>query len=374
MQIALTMKLANAMGLKTSPIDSATNPLFSWTANWINIFERRKEDMVVMVNNATRFTVSIYGVKRNNFKDVASKMTAAIRNTLLAMNLNEELINEYMRQAGEIVYCSNNDRKITAWVNRQGLEAVFTVGRAISDSKGSIKYDDTLGHIVSRGPVNYSINHADGYIPAEKMIKALSELTGIQAYQYKAFELFVTLDLDIYAATRRLIVPADIAFADLHKLLQHVFKWKNYHLHDFTVFDDEQQKSVARLVMRGDDSIYDGDAILEDGCRLSDYFPKYKYMLYTYDMGDNWEHQIELARVIEQHNEDSPYLLEAVGQTPPEDVGGVSGFIDFRVIMLNPEHPDYTETKEWAGYWSPELREWDTRPKVIHCWLSDRYH
>ena len=198
------------------------------------------------------------------------------------------------------------------------------------------------------------------------MINALTELTGIQAYHYRAFELLVTLDLEIYKATRRLIVPADIAFADLHKLLQRVFNWKNYHLHDFTVYDDEKQKPVARMVMRGDDSLYDGDAILEDGCRLSDYFPKYKHMLYTYDMGDNWEHDIEFVRVIEQHNEESPYLLEVVGQTPPEDVGGVSGFLDFREIMLNPEHPDHTETREWVGYWSPELREWDTKPKVIH--------
>ena len=83
-------------------------------------------------------------------------------------------------------------------------------------------------------------------------------------------------------------------------------------------------------------------------------------------MGDNWEHSIELLRVIEEHNEESPYLIEAVGQTPPEYVGGVGGFIDFREIMLNPDHPDYAETKEWVGYWSPELREWNTKPKVIH--------
>ena len=88
-------------------------------------------------------------------------------------------------------------------------------------------------------------------------------------------------------------------------------------------------------------------------------------MIYTYDMGDNWEHYIELVRVIEDHDEESPYLLEAIGQTPPENVGWVGGFVEFREIMLDPNHPNYAETKEWAGYWSPELREWDTKPKVI---------
>lgn len=43
-------------------------------------------------------------------------------------------------------------------------------------------------------------------------------------------------------------------------------------------------------------------------------------MLYTYDMGDNWEHEIQLICVIEDRDKESPYLLEASGQTPPADV------------------------------------------------------
>ena len=366
MQIALTKKLADAIGVKPAPANNTINPLFSWTANWTNTFDRRKEDMIVMINNATRFTVSIYGVKRNQFKDITSKMTAAIRNTLLAMNLNTEVVDEYIRLAGDVEFCSNSDRKLTAWVNRQGLDAAFTVGRAENEAGGNMKFNDTMGHIVSRCSVNYSKNHADSYIPAEKMVKALTELTGKPAYNYCAFELLVTLDLEIYKAKRRLIVPADIEFANLHKLLQRVFDWKNCHLHDFTVFDEKKREPVARIVMYKDDLGYDSDAVLEVGRKLSDYFPKYKFMLYTYDMGDNWEHIIELVRVIDEHSEESPYLLEAVGQTPPEDVGGVGGFIDFREVMLDPEHPVYVDTKEWVGYWTSELREWDTKPKVIH--------
>lgn len=58
--------------------------------------------------------------------------------------------------------------------------------------------------------------------------------------------------------------------------------------------------------------------------------------------------------------------LEANGQTPPEDVGGVGGFLSFREIMLNPKHPEYEEMKAWSIYWTPELSEGDSRPKVIH--------
>ena len=89
-------------------------------------------------------------------------------------------------------------------------------------------------------------------------------------------------------------------------------------------------------------------------------------MIYTYDMGDNWEHRIELVREIDSYHEESPYLLEAIGQAPPEDVGGVPGFVEFHDIMLDPKHPEYEQMREWSGYWSLELRDWEMKPKIIH--------
>jgi len=366
MYVFVTKKLASAIGIKPDPVSTDINPLFSWTANWTNTFDGRKEDMVVLINNATRFAVLIYGVRRNQFKDIVKKMTMAIRNTMLAMNIDPEVVDEYMSRAAEPEFYSNNNPKLTAALNSAALHSAFTAGRIINDSEGIIKYDDTMGQIVSRDPVNYSKNFADGFVPAEEMIKALAELTGKPIYKYRAFEIAVSLDLDIYTAMRRLIVPADITFFRLHELLQRVFGWRNCHLHDFNVLDEKGQNSVARIVAGEGDLEYDEEASLEYDRRLSDYFPKYNHIIYTYDMGDNWEHSIELVRVMEDYGEDSPYLLEAFGQTPPEDVGGVHGFVEFREIMLDPKHPDHANTKEWVRYWSPELSEWEVRPKILH--------
>ena len=110
MQIALTKKLADAIGVKLTPSIGEINPLFSWTANWTNTFDRRKEDMVIMVNNSTRFTVSIFGMKRNRLKDIKSTLISAIRNTFLAMNLDPDVIDDYLRQAGDPVFVPNHDR------------------------------------------------------------------------------------------------------------------------------------------------------------------------------------------------------------------------------------------------------------------------
>ena len=366
MQINLTKKLTEAAGVKPEPASNDIAPIFCWTANWTNTFDRRKEDMVVMVNNATRFTISIFGIRRNQFKNIKEKMTAAIRNTLLAMNINPKVVDEYLQRAGEVTFASNRDRKLTAWVNRQGLDAALVVGKAENDSAGKLKFDDTLGYVVSRSPVNYSGNQADAFIPAEEMIKALTSLTGMPAYNYRAFELLVTLNLDIYQATRRLIVPANLGFSKLHKVLQSVYSWKSCHLYDFAVLDETGQ-SVTRLVMSEEDLPYEDESVLITGHKLSEYLPEHKRLLYTYDFGDNWEHEIELVRVIEDYDKESPYLAEAIGQAPPEDVGGVGGFVDFRRIILDQKHSDYAETKEWAEYWSPELYDWKSRPHVVYC-------
>jgi hypothetical protein len=364
MQIALTKKLADAMRVISPSARESEKPLFSWTANWTKVWDnRRVEDMIVLVNNATRFTVAIYQVKRNGLKNVAEMMRAAISNTLLSMNLNPELVEEYMRLAGEVEFVQNRSKQTASWVTKAGMDCAFYVG---NEYNGIAKmFSDTVGISVNRIPVNYSGKSNEGFIPYQAMINELSELTGKQAYKYRAFELLVTLDLEVYKAVRRIIVPADLKFARLHKVLQSVFGWENYHLYDFTIFGGNKRKSIARIVPFEDDLEYDKDAILMEGHTLSEFLPLHKHMRYTYDMGDNWEHEIQLIRVIEEHDKESPYLLEASGQTPPEDVGGVGGYVNFREIMLNSSHLGYIEMKEWAKYWTIELSEWKSRPRVI---------
>jgi hypothetical protein len=58
----------------------------------------------------------------------------------------------------------------------------------------------------------------------------------------------------------------------------------------------------------------------------------------TGNMGDYWQHKIELVRVIKDYDKGSPYLLGAIGQASPENVGGIEGFLHFREVMMNPNH------------------------------------
>ena len=77
-------------------------------------------------------------------KYINSYMIAAIRNTLYSMKLNAEVVEEYMRQAGDPVFTPNHDRKLTAWVNRKGLDDAFVVGDAVNESKDDMKFIDGM--------------------------------------------------------------------------------------------------------------------------------------------------------------------------------------------------------------------------------------
>lgn len=365
MQIALTKKLSGTMKIDPPFASEYENQLFCWTANWTNVWNNRKtEDMLVLVNDATRFTVAIYQVKRKNLKNAAGKMRTAIANTLLSMNLNPEIVEEYMRRAGALEFVRNRSRQAASWVTKAGLECAFHVAD-MYDGVDKM-FSDTVGASVNYEPVNYSGKNSEAFLPYEAMFNALSKLTGKPTYNYRAFELLVTLKLEVYQATRRIIVPADLRFSQLHRVLQSVFDWKDCHLFDFAVYANDRRRPTVRLVPSEEDLEFDENAVLMEGHVLSEFFPKCKSIHYTYDMGDNWEHEIQLVRVIDGYDKESPRLLEAVGQTPPEDVGGVAGFLNFRRIMLNPSHPEYAQTKEWAEYWTPELSEWQRRPRVLH--------
>ncbi|HZK10252.1 MAG TPA: plasmid pRiA4b ORF-3 family protein [Clostridia bacterium] len=368
MQIALTKKLADVMAVKSlAPLDEE-NPLFSWTANWTKVWDnRRADDTLVLVNNATRFAVGIYEVKRKDLKKnpkiTAQMMRDAISNTLLATNYNPELVEEYMRLAGEVEFVRNQNRQTTSWIVKAGLMCVNYIAHEYNGIEKM--YSDTIGVRVNRLFVNYSGKNKDLFYPCEVMAKALSELSEKPIYKYRAFELLVSLDLEVYKAVRRIIVPANLEFIKLHKILQSIYNWKDYHLYDFVIMDDKDPEAATLIVPYEEDLEYNEDAVLMKGLVLSDFLPESKRILYTYDMGDCWSHKIQLVRVLEDYDKESPYLLEARGQSPPEDVGGLGGFLEFRKIMMDPNHPQYEETLEWVGYWSWDLPSWQSYPGFI---------
>lgn len=82
MEIALTKKFADQIKLNLHPKEEELNPLFSWTANWTNVYDQEDNDLLVLENNATRFVVAVYLCVKEGFYNIEEISTDAIRGIL----------------------------------------------------------------------------------------------------------------------------------------------------------------------------------------------------------------------------------------------------------------------------------------------------
>ena len=145
---------------------------------------------------------------------------------------------------------------------------------------------------------------------------------------------------------RRIIVPDRITFHQLHLIIQECFSWMDYHLYEFQIpgiegpirrfFDDPFVNEGVECDGR-DEFI---DAYLTEGLRF----------LYVYDMGDYWEHVIDVEKIDARGNSRVPKIVDFWGDSLLEDSGGVGGYYRTMEILDDPKHPRYREMLAWAEF------------------------
>lgn len=71
---------------------------------------------------------------------------------------------------------------------------------------------------------------------------------------------------------------------------------------------------------------------------------------YTYDFGDDWEHDILIEQVVTAgEGEHYPRFLAGEGACPPEDCGGWPGYERLRGVLADPHHPERESMLDWLG-------------------------
>lgn len=148
---------------------------------------------------------------------------------------------------------------------------------------------------------------------------------------------------------RRLLIEPDTSFQDLHRIIQLAMGWQVSHLHLFQAQDGRLLGDLAE----DEDGFL--DFVDESAVVVSSLLTRQGQALkYEYDFGDSWEHEVKLEKTLPggDENEPLPRCIKAVGQCPPEDVGGLPGFYDFLEAMEDAAHPEHLAVREWNdGEW-----------------------
>jgi hypothetical protein len=139
---------------------------------------------------------------------------------------------------------------------------------------------------------------------------------------------------------RRLQLRADTRLDHLHDIITAAFGWQGYHMHVFTSGPEEFGSPDPELGHTDERNVSLGQLISGIGDRLR----------YTYDFGDDWEHEIVVEDLLDADPDiHYPALVAAKGACPPEDCGGPWGYADLKAILADPSHEQHQEMLDWLG-------------------------
>jgi hypothetical protein len=137
---------------------------------------------------------------------------------------------------------------------------------------------------------------------------------------------------------RRLEVPADLGLDRFHDVIQAAMGWHNCHLHVFS--DGETEYGLPDHEL----GHYDERAVRLSQL-LADIGDKIRY---TYDFGDDWEHDIVLEKILPADDIVTGSVCTAgKGACPPEDCGGAWGYQELKATLADPNADDHDTMLEW---------------------------
>jgi hypothetical protein len=154
------------------------------------------------------------------------------------------------------------------------------------------------------------------------------------------FQVKITLvEVESPPVWRRVLVPAAVRLDQLHEIVQAAMGWQNAHLHAF--IDGQTYYGVPDPELRHRD---------ERETRLNDLVKPGDHLQYTYDFGDDWEHDITIEEaIVAEPGMSYPLCVTGQGACPPEDVGGGPGYARLVQILTDPGHEEHQDMLDWLG-------------------------
>ena len=163
----------------------------------------------------------------------------------------------------------------------------------------------------------------------------------------RIYQLQVSLEGISPPIWRQLQVRSDITLHELHKALQLVLGWQDYHLYQFIL----STRKGLRYYGEPDPEFPEPHIYQAKRTRLKTVLPTLDEILtYEYDFGDGWRHHLVVEDILEpEPGVRYPRCLAGARSCPPEDCGGPHGYQDLQRILHDPDDEEHEDIVTWAG-------------------------
>jgi len=180
-----------------------------------------------------------------------------------------------------------------------------------------------------------------------------------EVYQFK-----ITLNGSKPSIWRRIVVPSNYSFWDLHVAIQDSMGWFDSHLHSFEIINPLTGRKVEIGIPDEEWEAFDRIVLPDYKEKIAKYFSEdNRNARYEYDFGDSWIHTIKFEKILAASiGEKYPQCTGGKMACPPEDCGGIYGYYNLLSVISNPQHKEYEEMIGWSGgEFDPKLFD----PKVV---------
>ncbi|MGL5549106.1 MAG: plasmid pRiA4b ORF-3 family protein [Culicoidibacterales bacterium] len=350
MQICCTQKVLKV--LKVKPIEVYDADFFCWS---VNVDTIGRQQLFWFSNDATRISFALYDLNPRDIETFTEIVYQAMSKTFELYGYTPEQIQQYFELAGEVAFTKTrgprNVGRLNAVMNDFiAMELPINTAEMYQYTfvekmnQMIVKFDKThavpteqLTHFFNRLATGESLNLDGtmiGQLPGDlRNAKVANNMRyqGNVMEKRDAFDLIVQLQLGFEQPVRRIIVPTDKTFADLHLIIQAAYFWENRHEYQFEIETGKNNYHVVMQDAEGAQGVKKNvEYKIDKQTKLSELLAPNMRFTYTYDLNDEWEHSIYVRRLDQTAY---PVCLLGSGARPPEGIGGVSGY-NFLIEML----------------------------------------
>lgn len=328
-----TRKVLDRLGIPADAqgFDAPTNALGDW---YVNLLRAGREQVVMATSERSLLTVLLpaRGMRERLVPELLRAVGAALRD----LDVPGDVVAGELAAMQPMAFGPTASRSVLASMNNLAQMAEWR----IRDGDSLVAIASWLGGV----PMKALEGGGKGMVFPERAARHLLGLEGKRPPPRRLIRLRITLEGTRPAIWRRLLVPESIRLPDLHRVFQVAMGWQDHHLHEFAF-------GAACYGVPDPDGL-DADLVDEAGHGLAELLARHGSgaFMYRYDFGDSWEHRVEVEGVEDNaQGLVSPTCTEGANACPPEDVGGLPGYLEFLAAVRDITHPDHRAMIEWAG-------------------------